>query len=171
MVLMRLGWIFSLDQYFDYFRVPKEEQISIAAIHMTGAVIPWFQMSQRAARFRLWNQLKRAIELEFGPSLYESPRKLLFKLQQLGTMSDYYNKFVALANRTQIDPPDALKDCFISGLKSDIRREVKVQCPPSLMRAVTLARLYVGQAFFSIEKHLWSGLSSSSADSCNCKFE
>ncbi|XP_072088166.1 uncharacterized protein [Arachis hypogaea] len=137
-----LGWIFFLNQYFDYFRVPEEDQISIAAIHMTGAAILWFQMSQRAARFCSWNQLKCAIELEFGPSLYESPRELLFKLQQLGTVSDYYNEFVALANRTQIDPPDALKDCFISGLKSNIRREVKAQCPPSLMRAVTLARLY-----------------------------
>ncbi|XP_072066649.1 uncharacterized protein [Arachis hypogaea] len=99
-------------------------------------------MSQRSVRFRSWNQLKRAIELKFGPSLYESPRKLLFKLQQLGMVSDYYSEFIALANRTQIDPPDALEDCFISGLKSDIRREVKAQCPPSLMRAVTLARLY-----------------------------
>ncbi|XP_072064358.1 uncharacterized protein [Arachis hypogaea] len=137
-----LGWIFSLDQYFDYFRVPEEEQINIAAIHLTDAAISWFQMSQRSARFRLWNQLKRAIELEFGPSLYESPRELLFKLKQLGTVSNYYSKFVALANRTQIDSPNALKDYFISGLKSDIRQEVKAQCPPSLMRPVTLARLY-----------------------------
>ncbi|KAL1327056.1 uncharacterized protein [Arachis hypogaea] len=137
-----LGWIFSMDQYFDFFQVPEEEQIGIAAIHMTGAAIPWFQMSQRFAQFRSWNQVKRVIELEFGPSLFESPRELLFKLQQGGTVSEYYSEFVALANRTPIDPPEALRDCFVSGLTPEVRREVKAQCPPSLMRAVSLARLY-----------------------------
>ncbi|XP_057746886.1 uncharacterized protein LOC130966135 [Arachis stenosperma] len=137
-----LSWIFSADQYFEFFRVPPEEQIGLAAMHMTGSAIPWFQMSQRSAQFRSWTQLKRAIELEFGPSLFESPRELLFKLQQQGSVSDFYVEFVALANRTHIEPADALRDCFISGLRADIRREVKSQCPPSLMRAVSLARLY-----------------------------
>ncbi|XP_025617181.1 uncharacterized protein [Arachis hypogaea] len=137
-----LGWIFSMDQYFDFFRVPEEEKLGIAGIHMTGPTVPWFQMSQRTAQFRSWDQLKRVIEIEFGPSLYESPRELLFKLQQSGSVGDYYSDFVALANRSRIEPPEALRDCFISGLKPDIRREVKAQCPPSLMRAVALARLY-----------------------------
>ncbi|XP_016182574.1 uncharacterized protein LOC107624629 [Arachis ipaensis] len=137
-----LGWIFSLDQYFEFFRVPEEEQLAIAAIHMTGMVIPWYQMSQRSAPFRSWAQLKREIELEFGPSLFESPQELLFKLQQQGSVGDYYAEFVALANRTNLEPHEALRDCFVSGLRLDIRREVKAQCPPSLMRAVTLARLY-----------------------------
>jgi len=86
--------------------------------------------------------MKRAIELEFGPSLFESPRELLFKLQQHDTVFEYYSEFVALANRTNIEPQDALRDCFISGLHLEIKREVKVQCPPSLMRVVSLARLY-----------------------------
>ncbi|XP_015933140.1 uncharacterized protein LOC107459423 [Arachis duranensis] len=111
-------------------------------MHMTGSAIPWFQMSQRSAPFCSWTQLKRAIELEFGPSLFESPRELLFKLQQQGSVSDFYAEFVALANRTHIELADALRDYFISGLRADIRREVKAQCPPSLLRAVSLARLY-----------------------------
>ncbi|XP_015969943.1 uncharacterized protein LOC107493360 [Arachis duranensis] len=137
-----LAWICSVDQYFEFFRVPEEEQVGLAAMHMSGMAIPWFQMTQRTSPFRSWTQLKRSIEIEFGPSLFESPRELLFKLQQRGTVSEYYAEFVALANRSHIDPPDALMDCFISGLQQDIRREVKAQCPPSLMRAVSLARLY-----------------------------
>ncbi|XP_016200307.1 uncharacterized protein LOC107641325 [Arachis ipaensis] len=137
-----LAWIFSVDQYFEFFRVPEEEQVGLAAMHMSGMAIPWFQMTQRTSPFRSWTQLKRSIEIEFGPSLFESPKELLFKLQQQGTISDYYAEFVALANRSHIDPLDALRDCFISGLQQDIRREVKAQCPPSLMRAVSLARLY-----------------------------
>ena len=137
-----LSWIFSVDQYFDFYRVLEEEQIPIAAMHLTGMVVPWFQMSQRSLPFRSWAEMKRAMEIEFGPSLFESPMELLFKLQQQGSVAEYYTNFVTLANRTNINPPDALRDCFISGLRADIRREVKAQCPPSLTRAVSLARLY-----------------------------
>ncbi|XP_025625640.1 uncharacterized protein [Arachis hypogaea] len=136
-----LRWIFSMDQYFEFFKVPDDEQIGIAAIHMVGPTILWFQMSQRSAQFHSWTQLKRVIELEFGPSLFESPRELLFKLQQQGTVGEYYAAFVALANRSHIEPPEALKDYFIGGLRANIRREVKAQCPHSLMRALTLARM------------------------------
>jgi len=83
---------------------------------MTGMAIPLFQMSQRTTQFRSWNQLKRAIEIEFGPSLFKSPRELLFKLQQQGSVTEYCKEFVALANRTNIEPPEVLRDCFISGL-------------------------------------------------------
>ncbi|XP_072071840.1 uncharacterized protein [Arachis hypogaea] len=104
-----LGWIFSMDQYFDFFWVSDEEQVGLAALQISGPAIPW---------------------------------ELHFKLQQQASVGEYYSKFVALANRTQLEPPDALRGCFISGLRSDIRREVKAKCPPSLMRAVNLARLY-----------------------------
>ncbi|MED6112317.1 hypothetical protein PIB30_118508 [Stylosanthes scabra] len=110
-----LAWIFSVDQYFEFFRVPEEEQVGLAAMHMSGMAIPWFQMTQRTSPFRSWIQLKRSIEIEFGPSLFESLRELLFKLQQHGSVTAYYAEFVALANRSQIDPEDALRDCFISG--------------------------------------------------------
>jgi len=95
-------------------------------------------MSQRHTPFCSWDQF----EIEFGPSLYESPRKLLFKLHQSGSIADYYTEFISLANHTNIEPHDALRDCFISGLHSEIKREVKSRCPPSLMSVVSLARLF-----------------------------
>ncbi|XP_072062044.1 uncharacterized protein [Arachis hypogaea] len=154
------SWIFSVDQYFEFFRVPPKEQIGLTAMHMTGSAIPWFQMSQRTAQFRSWTQLKRAIQLELGPSLFESPRELLFKLQQQGSVSDFYAEFVALDNRTHIEPADALRDCFISSLQANIRCEVKAQCPPSVMRAISLARLYE-------DKFLTSPWHTSAAHKCS----
>lgn len=47
-----------------------------------------------------------------------------------------------LANRVDGLSDDALLDCFISGLKELIRRDVIEQSPKSLLRAVSLARLY-----------------------------
>jgi len=146
-----LSWLFSMDQYFDFCRTSEEEKIQIAAFHMTGMAIPWFQMTQRAAPFRSWFQLKRALEIEFGSSLFGSPREILFKLTQQGSVTDYYTEFVVLANRTNIEPPVALKGCFVSGLRKEIRREVKAQCPTSLMRAVSLARLYEDKFTFRLK--------------------
>jgi len=82
------------------------------------------------------------IEIEFEPSLYESPREILFKLHQSGSIVDYYTEFISLANRTNIEPHDALRDFFISGLCPEIKREVKSRCPLSLMSVVSLARLF-----------------------------
>ena len=93
-----LGWIFYVDQYFDFYQIPEDEQIGIAGMHLVGPVIPWFQMTQRSLPFRSWAQLKRAIKLEFRPSLFESPRESLFKLQQQGSIADYYTEFITLAN-------------------------------------------------------------------------
>jgi len=86
--------------------------------------------------------MRRAIKLEFGPSLFKSPREALLKLQQNGSIEEYYAEFVALTNHTNIEPPDAFKDCFMIGLCINIKCEVKVQCPSSLIRAMSLARLY-----------------------------
>jgi len=59
--------------------------------------------------------------------LFESPRKSLSKLTQQGSVLDYYAEFTALVNRAQLEPREALRDCFNSGLKPDIHREVKAQ--------------------------------------------
>lgn len=49
---------------------------------------------------------------------------------------------MTLANRVEGLSEDALRDCFISGLKGDIRRKVVVKEPTSLISAAALARLY-----------------------------
>jgi len=139
--LYALEWIFSADQYFDYYNIPDLERIVVSAMHMDKGAIPWFQMMQRNQPFRSWHELKRAIEIEFGPSLFDCPRASLFKLMQVGSVNEYYPEFTALANRAHIEPPEALLDCFITGLKLDIRRDVVSQCPSTLLRALALAKL------------------------------
>ncbi|XP_072086978.1 uncharacterized protein [Arachis hypogaea] len=82
-------------------------------------------------------------ELSHGASLIgNQPFRAGLQLRRVNFDLPKFDGNDALANRTQLEPPDALRDCFISGLWSDIWREVKAQCPPSLMRAVTLAKLY-----------------------------
>jgi len=76
-----------------------------------------------------WAELTRALETQFGPSLFNCPMAELFKLQQFGTIANYYLKFMALANRYEGLTPEALRNCFISGLNKDIRSDVVAQAP------------------------------------------
>ena len=99
-------------------------------------------MMSRANAFPTWVAFTRALELEFGPFPYEVPRSTLFKLTQTGSVQDYYTQFTTLANRVQGVTTKALLDCFVGGLKPDIRRDVIAQAPTTLLHSVYLAKLY-----------------------------
>ena len=73
--------------------------------------------------------LTRALESQFGPSSFNCPRSDLFKLVQTGSVHQYYMEFSALANRTYGVSADAMLDCFVAGLKPELRREVIAQNP------------------------------------------
>ena len=113
-----------------------------------------------------WSELTRALESQFGPSPFDCPMAELFKLQQTGLVSDYYLKFMSLANRSLGLSNEALLNCFISGLNPDIRRDVVAMCPPTLLRAVALAKLFeekygpVSKPFRNSYSHKYSQISS-----------
>jgi len=74
--------------------------------------------------------------------MLQCPRANLFKLTQVGSVHEYYVKFTALANRVQRVTTEALLDCFLGGLRQDIHRDVLVQDPKTLMRCLSLAKLF-----------------------------
>ncbi|XP_050877871.1 uncharacterized protein LOC127081688 [Lathyrus oleraceus] len=135
-------WIFRAEQFFGYYDTPDPDRLTIASVHLDKDVVPWFQMLQRSNPFHSWLDFTRALELDFGPSIYECPRATLFKLTQTGTVSEYYLQFTSLANRVYGLSNDALIDCFISGLNSEIRRDVLIHTPTSIVKAVSLAKVY-----------------------------
>jgi len=137
-----LDWIFRAEQYFAYYHTPDVDRLTIASVNFEGVVIPWFQLLQRANQLPTWTALVTAIELQFGPSPFDSPRARLFKLSQTSSVVEYYNEFLLLANRSQGLTEATLLDCFISGLKDPIRRDVLAQSPCTVLKAVSLARLF-----------------------------
>jgi hypothetical protein len=135
-------WIFRAEQFFDYYETPDPDHLTISSVHLDKDVVPWFQMQQRSNPFRSWLDFTRTLELDFGPSIYECPRATLFKLTQNGTVAEYYLQFTSLANRVYGLSNDALIDCFVSGLSADIRRDVLIHTPTSIVKAVSLAKIY-----------------------------
>nr|KYP34631.1 hypothetical protein KK1_044394 [Cajanus cajan] len=137
-----LHWIFKAEQFFDYYNTSETQRFTITAVHMDKEVVPWFQMIMKTQPFQSWKEFTQALEIEFGPSSYECPRSTLFKLTQSGSVKDYYSKFTALSNRVSGVTGDALLDYFLSGLNSDIKRDVLAHGPDSILKAVSLAHLF-----------------------------
>ncbi|GAU37387.1 hypothetical protein TSUD_22610 [Trifolium subterraneum] len=129
-------------QFFDYYDTPDIDCLTISSVHLDKDVVPWYQMVQRTHPFTSWVEFTRALELDFGPSIYDCPRATLFKLTQTGTVAEYYLKFTSLANRVYGISNDALIDCFVSGLDPEIRRDVLIHTPISIVKVVSLAKVY-----------------------------
>lgn len=127
-----IGWIFKAEQFFDYHKTPDQERLIIASVHLDHDIVPWFQMMQRNSQIPNWKAFTRALEQDFGPSLYDCPRASLFKLVQTGTVNEFYLEFTVLANRSQGLTTEAMLECFISGLQEDIRRDVRAMEPRHL---------------------------------------
>lgn len=77
-----LDWIFKANHFFDYYKTPDYDRLSITSVHLDHYVIPWFQMLQKAHPFQTWKEFARALKAEFSPSAYEWPRATLFKLTE-----------------------------------------------------------------------------------------
>ncbi|KAH1211681.1 hypothetical protein GmHk_14G040071 [Glycine max] len=131
-----MEWIFKAKKFFTYHNTPDASRVDIVAMHFDK------DMSQTLSLVSTWSELTRALESQFQPSPFDCPMVELFKLQQIGLVSDYYLKFMSLTNRSLGLCNEAFLNCFISGLNPDIRRDVVAMCPPTLLHAVSLAKLF-----------------------------
>lgn len=93
-----LGWIIKISQFFDYQGIPEHEHLIIASFYMDGPALSWYQWMSRNGFSPSWPTMLQALELRFAPSFYDDPQGALFKLQQIGTISEYLTEFERLAN-------------------------------------------------------------------------
>ena len=85
----------------------------------------------------------KAINLRFGPSMYEDARGALSKLQQTITVAIYQAQFEELSTKVNGLSEQFLLSLYISGLKPEIRCEILVAQPQSLLQAMVLARQFL----------------------------
>ncbi|KAK0590156.1 hypothetical protein LWI29_023336 [Acer saccharum] len=90
--------------------------MTLAAAHLTGDTIPWYQWLERTIGNLCWPQFTRALSTRFGTLEEADPGGALSKLSQNGTVKDYQVQFKRLSNRTRGLPESFLISCFLSGL-------------------------------------------------------
>lgn len=77
----------------------------------------------------------------FGESPFDNMLEELLRLQQTTTVSEYMARFEALMNEVD-QTEETLINYFIGGLKTEIKKQLKVTRPISLRKALAMAKVY-----------------------------
>lgn len=136
-----IPWISQIEHFFTFHGILEEQKIDIAAFYMTGPALQWFHWLTSVTQPMTWSDFARQAELHFGPSSFVNPEAELFKLRQRTSVADYLSEFEALSTRVSDLPSRSLLNCFLSGLRLDIQRELYILKPPNLHEAMGMAKL------------------------------
>lgn len=134
-------WIYKLEHYFDYKSVPPEQQVSLAAFHLEGLALQWQLWFSKYRGPVSWGEFSKALFICFSPTNFEDPSKALTRLRQTTTIEVYKEAFENLSHQVDGLPESFLVGCFIAGLKDNIRLDVKIKHPRTLVEAIRVARL------------------------------
>ncbi|XP_035543565.1 uncharacterized protein LOC118347658 [Juglans regia] len=113
----------------------------MASYYMDGEALVWYQEALEGGQFRDWDTFARSLLIRFGPTAYDDPMEALTRLKQTGSIAIYQAQFEALSNRLRGLSDVHKLNCFLSGLKDEIRLPIRMFNPVSLSAAYTLAKI------------------------------
>ncbi|GFS31842.1 hypothetical protein Acr_00g0019490 [Actinidia rufa] len=87
------SWVFKLEQFFQFYNIPEDQRLMISSFHLEGPALSWFKWMHSNGFIDSWKGFLKAINLRFGPSLYEDHRSALSKLQQTTSIATYQTQF------------------------------------------------------------------------------
>ncbi|GKC64326.1 retrotransposon gag protein [Tanacetum coccineum] len=136
-----LDWLFQADQYFTFYNIQPPQRLAMISFHLSGDALSWHKYLYNNNLLTTWEAFTRALETRFGPSSYDNHQAALFKLKQTSTVTAYQTEFERLSNCVVGLPPEALLNCFLSGLRQDIQQELSILRPHTITQAIGLAKL------------------------------
>lgn len=83
------GWIFRIQEYFDYHNTPDDQRIKVVAFNLEGKASDWYQLMKGNHMLSTWPDFLDTVRLRFGPSQFEDFHGKLSKLTQQGSVSDF----------------------------------------------------------------------------------
>jgi hypothetical protein len=86
-------------------------------------------------------ELTKTILRRFGPTDFEDPSEALSRLRQTTTIAAYQEEFEKLSYQVDGLLETFLIGCFITGLRDDIRLDVKIKHPTTLSETIGVVRL------------------------------
>lgn len=116
-----LEWLFQIERFFEYYRTPTSNKLQIASFYMAGGALQWFHWMYQTHQLSTWEAFSHALEVRFGKSSFVNYEADLFKLKQTSSFPAYLTEFEILSTRTPGLTPMNLLNCFLSGLRDDIK--------------------------------------------------
>ncbi|XP_039127559.1 uncharacterized protein LOC120263664 [Dioscorea cayenensis subsp. rotundata] len=103
--------------------------------------IQWYHWLFATDQLTTWSAFVRLADICFGPSKYVNHEARLYKLRQQSSVMVYMSEFECLSTRVMGLRPNSLLNCFLSGLRKDIQRELYTLQPETLADAMGLAKI------------------------------
>ncbi|VFQ63810.1 unnamed protein product [Cuscuta campestris] len=134
------GWIFRIQNYFDYFLTPQGERLQLVAMLIDFPASDWFRYYQTNNCGTSWEAFLIAVRQRFDPDYYENYIGSLSKLHQTTSVMAYQTAFETILNKISGVPEQTLIAMYVSGLRQPVQREVNLRNPRTLQEAFGLAR-------------------------------
>lgn len=140
------SWIMRAEQYHDFYRLTDVEKVEVVVVVMEGDALFWYQWEHRRRPITQWAKLKTLLRRQFQATQEGYLYGQWLSVAQTSTMAEYRKKFIEYAAPLDGVTEEVTLGQFITGLKSDIKAELKLHVPPNLETAMELA--------FKMEKKL-----------------
>lgn len=136
-----MEWLHKAEQFFEFYQVPEERKVSIAALHLVDkAADRWFMFKHEFPNS--WKGLTKLLMHEFSVHNFGEYQAALARISQEGSVDAYMDQFTKLSRQAPGFSSQALLSFFIEGLRPSIRTSVRAHRPVSLYAACELAKLF-----------------------------
>lgn len=81
----------------------------------------------------------KALQKNYGPAEFQNPDEHLCKVKQKGSVQEYLQEFAKRTALVQNWPEHCLLGVFLSGLKQELKPDVRIHKPRSVYKAMSLA--------------------------------
>lgn len=136
------GWAFRINEYFDFHGTSDALRLCIIFFHLEGRASAWYQWMKANDLLTSWKDFLQNLKFHFDASLYEDHQGNLSKLIQKSTVAEFQTEFEDLMNKVTGISKLLLISFFITGLWADIRHELLLSRPSSLIEAFALAHMF-----------------------------
>ncbi|VFQ87786.1 unnamed protein product [Cuscuta campestris] len=159
-----VGWIFRIQQYFDYFATSEVERMQLVGMFIDHPASEWYRYYTTNSCGGSWVEFLQAVKQRFDPDHYFDYVSLLSKLQQQTTVLAYQTAFEGLLNKVSGIPEATLISMYKGGLKQPLQREVNLRNPGMLVETFSLAReLAACTSFLGTPRRGWQPSAGSTA--------
>lgn len=138
------GWIRQCEKYFQMSGAPNDYKVSLAQLYFIDRADVWLRRSGLLKKHPTWPQFCEEVLKRFFPtSSYDlTDRFNTFKQGSL-SISEYTDKFESLMAELQEENPSLSEQwfikCYVNGMRSHIKFQLRPLRPPTLTEAYWLA--------------------------------
>jgi hypothetical protein len=134
------GWVTQMEHYFSLYNITDDlAKLRYGVLHLDQERWQWWQWRKTSRQgYIAWTQFVAELYERFDTDTNHLGR--LTKLKQSGTVEEFIAAFERLAFRTEGMTDAFFRECFISGLKEEVRAHVLMARPTTWVEATKKAK-------------------------------